>query len=216
MFVAPGGNPVGVCLRASAPPRWGSQETVAELIRKLHDGDEAAQKEAGDALVAKGAAAKEPLRKALQKAGSDRRARYEEVILRLEAGTDLTYATFGKCSVSILESGVAQELPPGGAPAQRVKVVVSLDNQESSAVTVAMSKAMLHTTKGNMGLIVRTATGVPFTRQADPNVPKTFEYGAVIPPRFPVGSSAVISIEFEAGGKKQAVRTPIFTIEKKE
>lgn len=189
---------------------------MAELVRKLQEGDETAQKVAADALVKKGATAKEPLRKAHEKAGSDRKARLEEVLLRIEAGAELAYAKFGDCSVSIVEAGVAQELPPGGAPAQRVKVVIHLDNQGKDPVAVAMSKATLHTMKGNLGLLVRNAKGEAFTRQADPNVPKSFEYGAVIPPRFPVGSLAVISVELEAGGKKQLVRTPLFTIEKKE
>ena len=189
---------------------------MADLIKKLEEGDEQAQKEAADALVKKGATAKEPIRKAHGKAGIDKKARLEEVLLRIEAGSDLAYAKFGECSVSIVEAGVAQELPPGGAPAQRVKLVIHLDNQGKDAVSVAMSKAMLHTMKGNMGLLVRNAKGEAFTRQADPNVPKSFEYGAVIPPRFPVGSLATISVELEVGGKKQVVRTPLFTIEKKE
>jgi hypothetical protein len=79
-----------------------------------------------------------------------------------------------------------------------------------------MAKATLHTMKGSMGLLVRGAKGEAFSRQADPNVPKPFEYGAVIPPRYAVGALAVISVELEAGGKKQVVRTPVFAIEKKE
>ena len=81
---------------------------------------------------------------------------------------------------------------------------------------VTMAKATLHTMKGSMGLLVRGAKGEAFSRQADPNVPKPFEYGAVIPPRFPVGAAAVVSVELEAAGKKQVVRTPLFAIEKKD
>jgi hypothetical protein len=192
------------------------QETVPDLIKKLSEGEEGTRKQAADDLVLKGATAKEPLRKAHEKAGSDRKPLFEEVLLRIEAGSDQTYAKFGECSVSIVEGSVTPEVPPGSGPAQRVKVVIQLDNQEKSPVTVAMAKATLHTMKGNMGLLVRGSKGEPFSRQADPNVPKSFEYGAVIPPRFPVGSLATISIELEAGGKKKVVRTPIFTIEKKD
>lgn len=81
---------------------------------------------------------------------------------------------------------------------------------------MTLAKATFVTVKDKMGLLVIGAKGEPFSRKFDPMIPKMFEYGSLVPPRWPPGTRGVAVFDVEFGGKKYTLRSPICAIEKKE
>lgn len=177
---------------------------------------------AADALVKKGSSVRSAVEKAYAKAGSDKKVRYEDVLLRLDAGTDAAEAVFGSLSLSISEAALTQEITPDGKAALRVKVVFSGNTIAEKAEVATLVKGTVYTPKAKMGLLVKGAKGESFARTFDPMTPKMFEYGAVLPPRYSPGTRAVfafdVEVEVEKDGKKQVVsktiRSPIVVIGK--
>jgi hypothetical protein len=153
--------------------------------------------------------------RAFKVAGTDKRARLEEVLLRIDAGTDAGSATFGKLSLKIHEAALALEKTPDEKVILRLKVVVDGANEGDAPATVTIVKATLHTVEKAVDLGVKGRKGEPFARTYDPAAPKMFEFGSALPPRHGAGVRAVVSLELECGGEKKPVRTAILTVEKK-
>lgn len=171
---------------------------------------------AADALVKKGASARAAVAKAAEKAPADRKARYEDVLLRMDAGSDQTSVQVGQFRFEILDATFVQELDRDGKAQLRLKAVFDGAAIGDDAVTVTISKSTLILTKEKFSLLVLGSKGEAFSRKFDPMTPKSFEYGAIVPPRWPPGSRALLVFELDIGGKKVSLRTKPATIEKKE
>lgn len=166
-----------------------------------------------------GATVRRAVDKALKRAGSDTRRMFEEVLLRLDAGTDRNEAEFGGLSLKLSAADAVQEVHQGRA-ALRLKVVLEGTNTGKIDETITIVKATLYSPKGKMGLLVRGTKGERFSRTFEPNAPKFIAYGAVIPPRYGAGTPVVVTLEIEGtdqGGtrKIRKMRTRIMTVEKK-
>jgi len=190
------------------------QETVADLLKKLHDGDAADQKTAADALVKKGARAS--VQKALEKAGSDLRPRYEDVLIRIDCGTDSARESFGSLDLELREAGATTEAVPKFGDGVKLKAIFDGTNGGSDPASVTIVKASLVTAKGKVDLLVKGPKGEPFTRVFDAQAPKMIEYGAILPPRYPPGTRLALAFEIEVNGTRKLVRSGIITVEKKE
>jgi len=190
---------------------------VAELLKKLHDGDAAEQKVAADGLVKKGsAAARAAVQKALEKAGSDFRARYEDVLIRIDCGTDSARESFGSLDIDFREASASQEPVPQINIGIRLKAILEGTNSGAEPVHVTVTKAVLVTAKGKNDLLVKGPKGEPFTRTFDSQAPKMIEYGAILAPRFPPGTRYALVFELDVNGTKKLLRSGILAIEKKE
>jgi len=154
--------------------------------------------------------------KALDKAPADRKARLEDVILRIDAETDQETVTLGSFEFKVQDSAFVQELDKDGKAQLRLKAVFEGSTIAESPVTLTITKAVFVTAKEKLTLLVVGAKGEPFTRKFDPMIPKMFEYGSILPPRWPPGTRGALVFEIEANGKKQRIRTKIAAIEKKE
>ena len=193
-----------------------TQDSVPELLKKLHDGDAAEQKAAADGLVKKGASAKFAVQKALDKAGSDFRTRYEDVLIRIDCGTDSARESFGALDVEFREAGATQEPVPQINIGIKLKAIFEGTNGGTEPVSVTMTKAILVTAKGKNELLVKGPKGEPFTRTFDSQAPKMIEYGAILAPRFPPGTRYALVFELDVDGKRKLLRSAILAIEKKE
>jgi hypothetical protein len=109
---------------------------------------------------------------------------------------------------------MTQEPGPDGKTALRVKAVFNGTNAGTAPVPITITRALFLTAKGELSMVVRGAKDEPFTRQYDPNVPKLFEYGAILPPRWPPGTRALVVFDLESGGVKKSIRTPLQTVAK--
>jgi len=195
------------------------QESTANLVTKVGDADEKVSKDAGDALVKKGTSAKSAVQKALDKADAEKKPRYEEVLLRIDAGTDLAVADFGTSfRFEFREGAAVQELDPHPTikVGIRLKAVFEGINAGNAAVSLTLTKGFVVAPKGRFDLIVKGGKGELFSRTFDPEAPKMFEYGAIVPPRYPPGTRILLVFEVESGGVKKTLRSPILTVTKKE
>jgi len=193
-----------------------TQDSVPELLKKLHDGDAAEQKAAADGLVKKGASAKFAVQKALDKAGSDLRTRYEDVLIRIDCGTDSARESFGSLDLEFREAGATQEPVPQINIGIKLKAIFEGTNGGTEPAVATITKAVLVTPKGRNDLLVKGPKGEPFTRTFDPQSPKMIEYGAILAPRFPPGTRVALVFEIDVDGTKKLLRSAILTIEKKE
>lgn len=185
-----------------------AQDSVPELLKKLHDGDAAEQKAAADGLVKKGTPARFAVQKALDKAGSDFRTRYEDVLIRIECGTDSARESFGSLDLELREAAATPEI--------KLKAIFEGTNGGTEPAVVTLTKAVLVTVKGRNDLLVKGPKGEPFNRTFDPQAPKMIEYGAILSPRFPPGTRYALVFEIDVNGAKKLLRSGILTIEKKE
>ena len=193
-----------------------TQDSVPELLKKLHDGDAAEQKAAADGLVKRGSPAKFAVQKALDKAGSDFRTRYEDVLIRIDCGTDSARESFGSLDIDFREAGASQEAVPQINIGIKLKAIFEGTNQGTEPVSVTVTRAALVTAKGKNDLLVKGPKGEPFTRTFDAQAPKMIEYGAILAPRFPPGTRYALVFELDVNGTKKLLRSGILTIEKKE
>lgn len=155
------------------------------------------------------------MERAYKLAGTDKRARLEEVLLRIDAGTDEEAATFGKLTLKVHEAALTLEKTPDDKVILRLKVVLDGANEGEKQATVTIAKAMLLTAEKATELGVKGRKGEPFARAYDPGTPKMFEFGSALPPRHGAGVRAVVSFELECAGEKKSIRTAILTVEKK-
>lgn len=157
------------------------------------------------------------MEKAWKRAADDRKARFEEVLLRIDAGTDAREAEFEGLRIATHEVEVLREKGPDGKPCLHVRVVFSGTNGGDEEVTVTFKRATLHAPGGKTGLLVRGTKGEAFTRTFDPGRPKYVSYGAIIPPRHAPGTRVVVAFELARRSSVKRVRTPIAVIsERKE
>jgi hypothetical protein len=159
------------------------------------------------------------VQKALDKAEAEKKPRYEEVLLRLEAGTDLSSADFGASfKFEVREAAAVQELDPHPTMKVgiRLKAVFEGINAGNAPVTLALTKASVVTLKGRNELLVRGGKGELFSRTFDPEAPKMFEYGSIVPPRYPPQTRLLMVFEVESGGVKKTLRSPLVTVTKKD
>jgi hypothetical protein len=154
--------------------------------------------------------------KAWEKAPASKKARFEDVLLRLDAGTELHSAQVGEFSIGIQEASFTQEITPEEKAVLRVRVVFDGRNETPDPVVLTLAKATLYSAKDHMGMLVRGQKGEAFARTYDPRTPKMFDYVALIPPRFDPGTRAVVVFEVEVGGVRKLIRSQILTIGKKE
>lgn len=192
------------------------QDSVPELLKKLHDGDAAEQKAAADGLVKKGRSARFAVEKAFEKAGSDFKARYEDVLIRLDCGTDSGRETFGSLDIELREAAAVQEPVPQINIGIKLKAIFEGTNGGTEPMTVTITKASIVTAKGKNELLVKGPKGEAFTRMFDAQAPKMIEYGAILSPRFPPGTRAALVFELDVAGTKKLLRSAVLTIEKKE
>ena len=164
----------------------------------------------------KGTSARSAVAKAWDKAAAEKKARYEDVLLRIDAGGDLTSVTVGQFTFQVQECAWTQELDKEGKAHLRLKVVFQGSTIGESAVTVTLAKATFYTAKDKLGLLIVGSKGEAFARTFDPMVPRMFEYGSIVPPRWPPGTRGVAAFDVEFGGKKHTLRSPIASIEKKD
>jgi len=191
-------------------------QDAADLLKRLAGDDEKEQQAAADALVKKGSSARAAVAKAWDKAAANKKSRFEDVLLRIDAGTDQSNVTVGPFTFQVRECAWVQEIDKEGKAQLRLKVVFEGSTIGESAVTVTLAKSTFYTAKDKMTLLVVGAKGEAFSRKFDPMVPKMFEYGSLIPPRWPPGTRGVAVFEVEFCGKKYTLRSPIAPIEKKE
>lgn len=192
------------------------QESAADLLKKLHDGDAAEQAAAADALVKRGPAARAAVQKALDKAGSDFRARYEDVLIRIECATDSARESFGPLDLELREAAGSQEPVPQLNVGIKLKAIFDGTNGGTSPVTATISRASFITARTRSDLLVKGAKGEAFTRTFDAQTPKMIEYGAIIPPRHPPGTRFALVFEIDVDGTKRLMRSGILVIEKKD
>jgi hypothetical protein len=192
------------------------QETAADLLKKLHDGDAAEQKAAADALVKKGSSAKAAVQKAYDKAGTDFRPRYEEVLIRIDCGSDAPRQSFGSLDLEVREAAATSEAVPKFGDGVKLKAIFDGTNGGNDPVVATIAKASLVTAKGKVELLVKGPKGEPFSRTFDSQAPKMIEYGAILPPRYPPGTRLAIVFEIEVDGARKLLRSGIITVEKKE
>lgn len=185
-------------------------------MKKLHDGDAAAQKAAADAIVKKGPSARAAVQKAYDKAGSDFRPRYEEVLLRLDCGTDSARESFGSLDLELREAAAVQEPVPQINIGIKLKAIFEGTNGGETPARLTITRAVLVTLKGRNELLVKGPKGEPFSRTFDPQAPKMIEYGAILAPRFPPGTKYALVFELDVDGTRKLLRSGILTIEKKE
>ena len=185
-------------------------------MKKLAGEDEKEQAEAAVALVKKGNSARAAVAKAWDKAPADKKARYEDVLIRIDGGTDQTSISAGQFSIQIQDVAFTQELDKEGKAQLRLKAVFDGSTIGDMPVKVTIAKSTFQMAKDKMSLLVVGSKGEAFTRTFDPMVPKMFEYVAILPPRWPPGTRGTVVFELEVGGKKQTLRSKIAAIEKKE
>lgn len=114
------------------------------------------------------------------------------------------------------ESAFLQEPDKEGKPKIRLKAVFEGSTIGESAVTVTIAKATFYTAKDKLTLLVVGSKGEAFSRKFDPMTPRMFEYGSILPPRWPPGTRGVLVFDIDVGGKKQLLRSKIGAVEKKE
>jgi hypothetical protein len=154
--------------------------------------------------------------KAWDRAAADKKTRYEDVLLRIDAGTDQTSVQVGQFRIELLDAAFVQELDRDGKAQLRLKAVFDGAAVGDDPVTVTITKSAFVMAKDRMPLLVVGTKGESFTRKFDPMVPKSFEYGSIVPPRWPPGTRGLLVFELDIAGKKQTLRTKIASIEKKE
>lgn len=164
----------------------------------------------------KGSPARAAVQKALDKAGSDLRARYEDVLIRIDCGTDSARETFGSLDFELREAGATQEPVPQINIGIKLRALFEGTNGGAAPVSVTIKKASLVTAKGKADLLVTGSKGEAFTRVFDSQAPKIIEYGAIINPRYPPGTRVALVFEIEVDGAKKLLRSGIIAIEKKE
>ena len=189
---------------------------MADLLKKVHDGDAAEQKSAADALVKKGASARAAVQKALDKAGSDTKPRFEDLLIRMDCGTDSARESFGSLDFELREAAATHEPVPQINIGIKLKTIFEGTNNGAKPVVVTITKGTLVTAKGKFELLVKGSKGEPFTRTFDTAAPKIVEYGAILPPRYPPGTRVALVFEVDVDGMKKLLRSGILTIEKKE
>jgi len=156
------------------------------------------------------------VQKALDKAGSDFRARYEDVLIRIDCGTDSARESFGSLDLELREAGASSESVPKFGDGVKVKAMFDGTNNGTGPVAVTITKAILVTSKGKVDLLVKGPKGEPFTRVFDSQAPKMIEYGAILPPRYPPGTRLALAFEIEVDGARKLLRSGILSVEKKE
>jgi hypothetical protein len=156
------------------------------------------------------------VQKALEKAGSDLKTRYEDVLIRIDCGTDSARESFGSLDVELRDAGAVQEPNPRTTIGIKLKAIFEGTNSGTDPAEVTITKGTLVTAKGTMDLLVKGPKGEPFTRVFDSQAPKMIEYGAILPPRFPPGTRVALAFELQVDGKRKLLRSGILTIEKKE
>jgi hypothetical protein len=166
--------------------------------------------------VKKGPPARAAVQKALDKAGSDLRTRYEDVLIRIDCGTDSSRESFGSLDLELREAGASHELVPQINIGIKLKAIFEGTNGGAAPVSLMIKKASLVTPKGKVELLVTGSKGEAFTRTFDSQAPKMIEYGAILPPRYPPGTRVALVFEVEVDGAKKLLRSGIIAIEKKE
>lgn len=151
------------------------------------------------------------------RAGSDKKPLFEDVLLRIDAGTDEDTVQFGTLALRIHAAAVGNEALEGKTWL-RVKVTFEGIQEGDADGVVTFAKATLVTLKEKTSLLVKGPKGEPFSRTINPKAPKFFEYGVLLPPKA-AGTRYVVVFEMEAEVDKKPVRkllrTPVGAVEKK-
>jgi hypothetical protein len=166
--------------------------------------------------VKKGRSARFAVEKAFEKAGSDFKTRYEDVLIRIDCGTDSARESFGTLDVELREAAAVQEPVPQINIGIKLKAIFEGTNGGTEPLVVTITKASIVTAKGKNELLVKGPKGEAFTRTFDAQAPKMIEYGAILSPRFPPGTRVALVFELDVSGTKKLLRSAILTIEKKE
>ena len=193
-----------------------AQDSVADLLRKLHDGEAAERKAAADLLVRRGSAARPAVARALDQAGSDLRERYEEVLIRIDCGTDSARESLGPLEVELREAAASQEPVPQFGSGLKLSAVFEGTSGAPEPLTFTITRASLVTARSRIELPVKGPQGETFSRSFDPSTLKRIEYGAFLPPRFPPGTRYALVFEVEASGTRKLMRSGILPVAKKE
>lgn len=164
----------------------------------------------------KAPSARPAVQKAFEKAGSDLRIRYEDLLIRMDCGTDSARESFGSLDLELREAGATQEPVPQINLGIKLKTIFEGTNGGAEPRVVTITKSTLVTAKGRVDLLVKGPKGEPFTRTFDPAAPKMIEYGAILSPRYPPGTRVALVFEVDVDGTKKLLRSAILTIEKKE
>ncbi len=164
----------------------------------------------------KAVSARPAVQKAFDKAGSDVKPRYEDLLIRMDCGTDSARESFGTLDLELREAGATQEAVPQINTGIKLKTIFEGTNGGTEPRVVTITKATLVTAKGRNDLLVKGPKGEAFTRTFDAQAPKLIEYGAILSPRWPPGTRVALVFEVDVDGTKKLMRSAILTIEKKE
>lgn len=189
-----------------------SPDPVVENLRRLAGEDAAEHGPAADALVKLGTAARSAIRKAIEAAKDDHRARLEAVLLRLEAGTDARDKKIGGLEVAVLECGFTQENAPDGKGKQwRVRARIRPSSPLDHTEKLVIRRGWLVMVKEKTELATLGPDRKPLTRDVPAGNDAAFEFGVDIRTnaKWKPGLKAVIVLELAVGKESAVLRSEI-------
>jgi hypothetical protein len=161
--------------------------------------------------VKKGKSARGAVDKARGKAKAEERGIYEEVMLRIDCGTDVAELELGKdklIAFNIDSSEWTHETSQNGVKCVKIKIVINATNSTDEELKVVFKKATLHTLKDKpLDMPVITVEKKPFERAMPSRLTKQIEYGNVITSKWDKGTRAIVVFHFAVGDESGALRT---------
>ncbi len=162
-------------------------------------------------LVKKGRPARAAVAKARDRAKD--KAVYEEVMLRIDCGTDEQSLTIGKkVDVNIDSSDFDLITHKDGKKYARLKIIVNAANNTDGELKLVIRKATFVLLDKKHDMPVQGPDKKFFERTLAARMPKQFEYGDFLPPTYRKGTRCIVVFEFAVGEEKGLIRTAVLEL----
>lgn len=189
-------------------------QSTDELLPKLAGDDETVAAAAATDLVKLGKEARSAVAKAMGSAKAALKPRYEEVLLRIDAGVDETAPKISDMTVDgiaewFLDTVQTQKVA-------HIKVAFRGDNAAGKEQTFRIVGAELVTLKERIKLVTEGAKKEPFEKAVPAGAAKNLTYGNMITPKWAAGTRAVFVFEIKVGDATAKLRTNVVTLAAKK
>jgi hypothetical protein len=188
-------------------------QSTDDLVAKLADADDAVAAAAAGDLVKQGKEARAAVAKAMGSAKAALKPRYEEVLLRIDAGVDETAPKISEMTVDGIAEWFLDTVQ--GQKVAHIKVAFRGDNAAGKEQIFRIVGAELVTLKERIKLVTE-ANKQPFEKAVPAGAAKNLTYGNMITPKWAAGTRAVFVFEIKVGDATAKLRTNVVTLAAKK
>ncbi len=169
---------------------------------------------ASDELVKRAKESRGAVSLARDKAKPDARAPYDDVLLRIDCGTDVTSVGIGKVTASFDHIQFELRKSRDGIETPHLEIVVNAVNAERAEHKIIFKKARLFSLKTKLDMPVLARDKQPFEKVLPPEETRQISYVNDISSNFKweKGTRVVCVFEFTVGNKSGTVRTPVVVL----